>query len=127
MTDTIALNMQIKQLIKLLTTVESECEALEKEYDEIQTLFEQVYEGVDVDRCNAIQELKETLDFCWNGSALAPIQSFRKRNSNCLNYFSYFDLVRWIRELSMNGHIVLLQHHNCISVPSTLLGNVYLN
>ena len=61
MADTIALNTQLKQLTKLLTTAKSECEALEKEYEEIQTSFEQVYEGVQLDRCDAIQELKETL------------------------------------------------------------------
>ena len=61
MTNTIAPNTQIKQWTKLLTTAKSGWSALEKEDEEIQTSFEQVYEGVQLDRCDAIQELKETL------------------------------------------------------------------
>ena len=45
----------------MLSTAKSDSENLEKEYEEIQISFEQVYEGVQLDRYDAIQELKESL------------------------------------------------------------------
>lgn len=44
----------------MLSTAKSDGEALEKEYQEMQTSFEQVYEDVQLDRYDAIQELRES-------------------------------------------------------------------